>query len=69
MSEQPGQTRTNYWMLMALMVLGGIPLLLFLPLLLSNAEISIFGTEHVAQFFRTLGFGQFLAWFYRLFGL
>ena len=61
MSNRPDCTRANYWILMALVVLGGIPMLLLLPLLLSNAEISTFGTEHIAQFCRALGLGQFLA--------
>lgn len=47
------------------LTLVGLPLLLFLPLLLSGVEHLTTGTSHVEDFCRTVGIHGFLSKIYR----
>lgn len=50
-----------------LLVLIGLPLLLFAPLLLSFVEHKTMGSDHVEDFCRTIGVHDFLSMIYRPF--
>lgn len=57
-------SRSGMAVVILLLVVVGLPLLLFLPLILSLAEMQLFGTRTVYGFFESLGIADDLGKIY-----